>query len=639
MRRLFVTAGCVSLVLVSINCLAVSHTWDADAITLGLQDGSGWWTNSNWSLLGDGSDDGLWVDGSDAVFGGGSSGTAGIIIVANGPTVGNMTFNAPFAGNYTLTSSTLTLSNGPTITVNAGGDAVIASSLRGDKGFIKTGPGTLSVTPGSANSYTGLVEVAQGTLIEGGGSGKVTICAGGVLIDPGATLQNTTSKTGTFDPNASITNNGGTILWGCSEISPLANVVLKNSGVISNYTTADRNLLASGMYLLESGTIAYSINASGTNKAMALNGSAGLTKMTTGTVYILGTNGTQVKNAYSGITTISGGVLNIGWDRAIGANPPVFTPNQLTLDGGALQISQGYTWGTNRGVTLTANGGTLDIMPGVSQIIPVVIAGESGGSLTKAGTGTLTLQGINTYKGNTIISAGTLALSGSGSIATSPNITVAGGATFDVSALASPLILADSQTLTAGGTTSPGTIATAAGAGLTLGSASSLQFTAFNGVSPPLTISGAGTLGLNSGNAVTVTVAHGGTPLAAGDYKLISQGTSGGVVGTAPTSVVVNGDGVAGGENASLVINAGELYLHVGLGAVVVPATNHINLSGGTAVISVQGSPNTSYVLQTTTNLLSSWVPIQTNTTDGNGGLSFTNANATNPQQFYRTVH
>ncbi|MBW8864380.1 MAG: autotransporter-associated beta strand repeat-containing protein [Verrucomicrobia bacterium] len=633
-------ATCVSLVLVLEKSFAASYAWDGDAATPGLQDGSGWWTNANWSLSGNGSDDGLWVDGSAAVFGGGSSGTANTIVVGNGPVVGNLTFNAPFAGSYTLMSSTLTLTNGPTITVNSGGNAVIASSLRGDNGFIKTGPGTLSVTPGSANSYAGLAEVAQGTLIEGGGSGKVTICAGGVLVDPGATLQGTTGKTGTFDPNASITNNGGTILWGCAEISPVVDVVLRNNGVISNYIASDRNLLASGTYRLESGTIAYFINADGTtNRAMALNGTAGLTKTTSGTVYILGTNGAQVKNAYTGITTLSGGILNIGWDRAIGAIPAVFTDNQLTLDGGTLQINHGFTWSTNRGVALTANGGTLDILSGVSQTIPVVIAGGAGGVLTKAGAGTLTLTGVNTCNGNTIISAGTLALSGNGSIAGSPNITVAGNATFDVSALTTPLILENSQTLTASGTAFPATIGTAAGAGLTLGATSPLQFTVFTGASPPLTITGGGTMGLNAGNVVTVTVAHGGTPLPAGDYKLISQSASGGVTGVAPTSVIVNGDGVATGENVSLFINAGELYLHVGSGTVVVPANNRISLSGGAAIISVQGSPSTEYVLQTTTNLLGGWLPLQTNTTDGNGGLSFTNANATKPQQFYRTVH
>jgi autotransporter-associated beta strand protein len=69
-------------------------------------------------------------------------------------------------------------------------------------------------------------------------------------------------------------------------------------------------------------------------------------------------------------------------------------------------------------------------------------------ALTKVGTGKLTLSGADTYTGNTTISAGTLALGVGGSLA-SPNISVATGATFDVSALSS-YALNGSGTLTMG---------------------------------------------------------------------------------------------------------------------------------------------------------------------------------------------
>src|SRR5262249_36525291 len=56
------------------------------------------------------------------------------------------------------------------------------------------------------------------------------------------------------------------------------------------------------------------------------------------------------------------------------------------------------------------------------------------GGFTKTGSGTLTLRGVNTYTGPTLIGLGTLALAASGSIGGSSTITVASGATLDATA-------------------------------------------------------------------------------------------------------------------------------------------------------------------------------------------------------------
>jgi autotransporter-associated beta strand protein len=56
-------------------------------------------------------------------------------------------------------------------------------------------------------------------------------------------------------------------------------------------------------------------------------------------------------------------------------------------------------------------------------------------ALTKSGTAKQTLTGASTYAGNTLVSQGTLALSGSGSFANSPDIAVAASATLDISAV------------------------------------------------------------------------------------------------------------------------------------------------------------------------------------------------------------
>ena len=77
-------------------------------------------------------------------------------------------------------------------------------------------------------------------------------------------------------------------------------------------------------------------------------------------------------------------------------------------------------------------------------------AGITGaGGLRVAGGGTVTLaNNTNTYTGPTTIESGTLALTGAATIAASPSITVAEGATLDVSGTTGTFTLASGQTLT-----------------------------------------------------------------------------------------------------------------------------------------------------------------------------------------------
>jgi autotransporter-associated beta strand protein len=73
--------------------------------------------------------------------------------------------------------------------------------------------------------------------------------------------------------------------------------------------------------------------------------------------------------------------------------------------------------------------------------------------ITKIGASAtrLTLSGANTYSGNTGIASGTLALGASGSIASSPNISLSNNAAFDVSTVSGGFSLGANQTLRGGG--------------------------------------------------------------------------------------------------------------------------------------------------------------------------------------------
>ena len=86
----------------------------------------------------------------------------------------------------------------------------------------------------------------------------------------------------------------------------------------------------------------------------------------------------------------------------------------------------------------------------------MIANGASAANLVKAGSGTLTLSGANTYTGTTTINAGDLTVSGS--LHDSTAVTIASGADYNVNASdtvasiegAGNIVIASSQTLTAG---------------------------------------------------------------------------------------------------------------------------------------------------------------------------------------------
>ncbi len=98
-----------------------------------------------------------------------------------------------------------------------------------------------------------------------------------------------------------------------------------------------------------------------------------------------------------------------------------------TINAGTLQLGNGGTSGTIVGDV--TNHGTLAFNRSNDLTFGGVISGT--GAVNQLGANTTTLTGVNTYGGLTTISAGTLALTGSGSIADSSRVHADG--TFDIS--------------------------------------------------------------------------------------------------------------------------------------------------------------------------------------------------------------
>ncbi len=178
-------------------------------------------------------------------------------------------------------------------------------------------------------------------------------------------------------------------------------------------------------------------------------GSGVLTKSGAGTLTLSGTN------TYTGQTHVNAGTLSIGANVHLGAEA---TGATLNLKGGTLQATGTFglfngTAGTNnRNVTLLDQSGiavtgsnTLTIAGVISNNANAVTAP----GFNKTGTGTLDVSGVNTYTGVTNVNAGTLLVSGNGSINTTSAINVAAGARI---ANNSSVALALAPTLSGNGT-------------------------------------------------------------------------------------------------------------------------------------------------------------------------------------------
>jgi hypothetical protein len=86
-------------------------------------------------------------------------------------------------------------------------------------------------------------------------------------------------------------------------------------------------------------------------------------------------------------------------------------------------------------------------------------------------------------------------------------------------------------------------------------------------------------------------------------------------------------DGYGGSATGNINVN---VYSAAGPAQMSIPTNGVVN-------IKFFGIPAYAYVVATTTNLNTAWWPLSTNTADSDGSWQFTDPNATNSQQYYRT--
>ncbi|WP_297800712.1 autotransporter-associated beta strand repeat-containing protein [uncultured Brevundimonas sp.] len=341
-----------------------------------------------------------------------------------------------------------------TLTVNAAQSGIYHGVISGTGSLVKTG--AVNLTLAGENTYTGDTVVQEGYLQIGayGTTGSVAgnivnnatvyflrsddYTYGGVISGTGAISQNFTSTLTLTGANTYTGRTGiffGTIAIGAGgSLSDRSIVSFSNADTtfdISAATTAQAIGGLSGTYgsvILGSNDLTVNSVTSTTFNG-TISGSGGLIKNGTGRLTLSGAN------TYSGGTVINGGTLALSQSGTLNAN------SALSLDGAAsvFNISASnvnQTLGELSGVAgseIILGSRDLNILQSTNTTFAGVISGT--GSVSAQGTGVLTLTREQAYTGSTVISDGTLAIAGNGSLAHSSGIRlVAGTGTFDISA-------------------------------------------------------------------------------------------------------------------------------------------------------------------------------------------------------------
>lgn len=314
-------------------------------------------------------------------------------------------------GNLVLTNSstnTLTLSGGitstlasgtQTLTSGAGNNTVsgvIGNGSSGGTVAVQVNAGNLSLTAG--NTYTGATTISAGTLTLGGTAGALATSS---AITNNGTL--TFSRTNAVVQGADFSGAGigGSGALNATGTGLTLTLITANTyaGTTTIGAAANNSVVratASGA-LGSGGTI--QMDATGNASTARLELSGGIT-LSNPTIQFSGRN-----NATVGIQSISGNNTLSGTVNLQGGGSTYTVQSdadELTLSGG---IANTAGTGTR---TLTVTGAGNGLASGA------ITNGTGTTALTKSGNGTWTLANAsNTYTGATIVSAGTLLVSGS----------------------------------------------------------------------------------------------------------------------------------------------------------------------------------------------------------------------------------
>lgn len=526
-----------------------------------------------------------WSSSTNQTFSGIIDGAGGITKDTTSSTV-TLTGTNTYIGATTVSAGTLQIggagslgggSYAGAISVASGATLNDASSIAqtfsgaisGAGSIANSGSSTLRIS-GTSNTFTGTYAVNSGTLVfasagaVGASGAKVTVASGGTLdlngLNIGTAYSATVAGSGTSGAGA-IVNSGSTkadiaklTLSGNTTLAPGSQPIL-----IGSTTSTLGSLNLAGFTLTMNGTGTLIFNG------LNLTGSGNIV-VNSGTLQLMddyGANQQTTNISGTGTITVNSGasLITPRWSPSLTLSMPI------NLNGGTL----GSDWPGPNGATIASPitisaSSSLNFGGGYGNVtLSGVISGGASSVLTVAGdSGTRTFTGVNTYAGNTTVTAGTLTIGGSGSLGAGTYagaISLASGTTFNYASTAaqtlsgvisgagaltkagsSTLTLAATNTYTGATTVNSGTLVVS---GSISASATDVKSTA--------ELAGTGVLGavtIESGGILQPGALAAPGLLSSGNFSLLSGGhltlEIGGVTGTGTSSTLYSELAVSG---------------------------------------------------------------------------------------------
>jgi autotransporter-associated beta strand protein len=481
----------------------------------------------------------------------GSSGTASIGEVTAGSLI--------VSGNITLNKD-ITIYASPSVSTTT-----ISGIISGAYSVIVSGSNTGTTILSGANTYTGSTTIQGGILSVAsinsvtGGSGSSNLgvpssaANGTIAISNGGATSGTLTYTGTGETTDRVISLGGNGLG--TTIDQSGTGLLKfTSSFTSLYSGTPRTLTLKGSTAGTGEISGVIINYNSTAKTL-------VTKAGTGTWTLSGTN------TYTGTTTLSAGQLNINNAQALGTAVATTTINGGTIDNTSsadiTTLNYPMQWNgdfTYAGSLHNLNLGTGAVTMSANRIITVssstltvggIIGPASAYTLTKAGTGTLTLGAANIFTGGVTLNAGQLNINNAAALGTTAGtFTISGGtidntSTGDITTSNYPISIGADFTY-AGSVHNlnlgAGTITMGANRQITVSAQTLTLGGTLSASSYNLTKAGAGTLTLNGATTLTnLTISAGTLTTASAAFNIAGNWSNSGTFTAGSGTVTFNG--------------------------------------------------------------------------------------------------